>query len=181
MAHSGQAPRRGIIPVVSQKLEETQHGLKGSKKADSTATEALLEQRNRTDSMVSTKSQVAKRIVLWWWTPISMVLTLIAGIILPVVLHVYYSHLDDEKVGSFANQQWNLWFGTAFSAIVQMSLMFSIRVAYVQWMWKLLKKNIVSIEAMDAGFAATTDLISFVNWEIWTKSTLAMILASMFW
>ncbi len=71
--------------------------------------------------------------------------------------------------------------GTALAFITQISLVGSVHFAYVQCLWGALKRSVISVRAVDAGFDVTSSLLSFANLEMLYKLRLASFLALIAW
>ena len=98
-----------------------------------------------------------------------------------LALHGYYSSLSGQKVGDTNQQQTALRVGTTLGFITQRSLVGSVHFAYVQTLWRALKQTEVSIYGVDAGFAASSTLLSFANLEMLSNLRLASFLALIAW
>lgn len=110
-----------------------------------------------------------------------MLLTFLLGLASALGLHGYYSSLNGKEVGNNNQQQNALRVGTTLAFITQVSLAGSIHVAYVQTLWRALKRRELSLRAIDAGFAATGSLLSFANLEMVAKLRLSSFLALVAW
>ena len=110
-----------------------------------------------------------------------MVFALFAGAGFATALHAYYSSLNGTPVSSTKEQETSIRVGTAFAWLAQTSLVFSIQVSYVQWLWRELKGSTLSLRAVDAAFAATTDLTAFGNIEMVRTVKIASALAAVSW
>lgn len=71
--------------------------------------------------------------------------------------------------------------GTALAWITQISLVGSVQVAYTQCLWRALKRSVISVRGVDAGFDVTDNLLSFTNVEMLSKLRLASFLALIAW
>lgn len=118
---------------------------------------------------------------IYWRSPITMISLFIIGLGSALALHGWYSSLNGKHVGDSNQQQRALWVGTTLAFISQVSLAGSINFAYVQTLWRALKRSVISIFAVDAGFAASSTLLSFTNLEMLSKLRLASFLALIAW
>ena len=118
---------------------------------------------------------------IYWRSPVTMISTFLLGVGLALALHGYYSSLDGEKVGNEEDQQNALRIGTLLAYLTQTSLVGSVCIAYVQCLWRALKRSSISVEAVDAGTDATKSLLSFLNVEMLSKLKLASIIALVSW
>ena len=118
---------------------------------------------------------------IYWRSPVTMVLVFLTGVGSALALHGYYSSLNGKKVGTTDQQQTALRIGTTLAFITQVCLVGSVQFAYIQTLWRALKRSIISIYAIDAGFAASSTLLSFLNLEMLSKLRLASCLAIIAW
>lgn len=129
----------------------------------------------------STISLLTKEQGIFWRTPTTMIVSLFIGLICSACLHAYYTTLDGTLVGGASDQQNALRIGTFLALLGQISLVYSIQKASVQWLWRELKNHIVTMRCVDHGFASTNDPASFVSLEMWRKLKLASVLALLSW
>lgn len=116
------------------------------------------------------------------WVPsVAMVAFFISGVSFAAGHHAYYSSLDGTKVRDDESQQWAIRFGTAFAFLVEVSLATAVSIAQTQRAWTTMEKKSVSIGGIDAVFAATRDLGSFMSWEMLSRAKLASLLALICW
>jgi hypothetical protein len=113
--------------------------------------------------------------------PILMICYAVAGIILALVHHTYYSYLHGRKIGSASRQQWATAFGTAFSFIVIALLKTAIGEAYNQYIWTLVRRRAYSLGCLDKLFALTSDPLGFFNWELLRHAKFGLVLALSVW
>jgi hypothetical protein len=136
---------------------------------------------NQTSRRRSIVSMLGFQPEIHWHPPAKMISALLVGLLSSAALHCYYSSLDGTLVGGSEEQQRALRIGTALAWFAQTSLVFSIQISFVQWLWRELKSHIISFEGIDAAFAATTDPTAFVRPEIWSKVKVASTLALVSW
>ncbi|MCJ1268563.1 hypothetical protein MMC22_008451 [Lobaria immixta] len=116
------------------------------------------------------------------WVPsVAMVAFFISGVSFAAGHHAYYSSLDGTKVRDDESQQWAIRFGTAFAFLVEVSLATAVSIAQTQRAWTTVERKSVSIGGIDAVFAATRDLGSFMSWEMLSRAKLASLLALICW
>ncbi len=129
----------------------------------------------------SIASVVAKEQGVFWRTPTTMFASLLLAIVCCAGLHAYCSSLNGTLVGGASDQQNALRIGTFLALLTQISLVYSIQKAWVQWLWRELKGHTVTMICADNGFASTTDPSSFLSLEMWKKLKLASMLAMVSW
>ena len=137
--------------------------------------------RNAFNRRSSTASVVAQEQGIFWRTPITMIASFLFAIMCSAVLHAYYSSLDGTLVGGPSDQQNALRIGTFLALAAQISLVYSVQKASIQWLWRELKGHTVTMICADNGFASTIDPSSFFSLEMWTKLKLASMLAMLSW
>ena len=71
--------------------------------------------------------------------------------------------------------------GTTLAFVTQVCLVASVHFAYVQYLWKDLKRKVISVCAIDAGFNACNSLLPFANMEMIYKLRVASFLAMVTW
>jgi hypothetical protein len=117
-----------------------------------------------------------------YWPPRAVMLaSLLLGIVSAAGLHGYYSSLNGTRAGGPSEQQWPLRIGTLFVLVTQLSLVFSIRIAHQQWIWRELKTETATFGCIDAAFSCTSDPWSFANLEMWKKVKVGSALALASW
>jgi hypothetical protein len=151
------------------------------------ATDPLIEKQSSISSRASPKQAkitTTLRPVKWGitrWQSSSMFLTTIAGFILAILHHVYYTLLDNSIAGSPSRQQWSLNIGTAFAFGVVAVFKTAGGMAYDQYVWRTVKMKSISVAGLDNLFALTTNPFGFFDWELWNKATLPVLQALLCW
>ncbi|KAM3069612.1 hypothetical protein ACMFMF_008826 [Clarireedia jacksonii] len=110
-----------------------------------------------------------------------MIASFSAGIIFAIAHHVYYKALDSQLAGSAARQQWPLRFGTTFAFLVKVCLTTATGIAYVQGIWTIFRQRAVTIEAIDAAFAANTNVFKFSNWGFLSNFKIPVAIGVILW
>jgi hypothetical protein len=153
----------------------------------SSASDPLIRRQSNTSSRPSPKQAKVKTtlspvewgVTTWQWS--SMVLTTLAGIVLAILHHVYYTTLNNSLAGSSSRQQWSINIGTAFAFSVVALFKTSSDAAYDQYIWRVVKRKSISVGALDNLFALTNNPFGFFDWELWNKAPLAVLLALLCW
>jgi hypothetical protein len=148
------------------------------------ASDPLIERRSNTSSpqqaqITTTLPPVKWGTTRWQWS--SMILTTLAGFILAILHHVYYTTLNNSVAGSSSRQQWSINIGTAFAFSVVALFKTASGTAYQQYIWRTVKRKSISIGGLDNLFALTSDPFGLFDWELWNKATLAVLLALLCW
>ena len=114
----------------------------------------------RDDRRSSAASLDSPRHETYWPTLVTMTTGLIVGIGFAAALHGFYASINGTTVGGVTAQERSLRIGTALSFLAQISLVYSMRQAYVQWLWRELKRNVrmaVATEPLQS-YSSTTAL-----------------------
>jgi hypothetical protein len=132
----------------------------------------------------------------YWVTPTLMIGSFVVGIILAVAHHVYYTTLNNTRVGSAARQQWPiryvceylllshakyLRFGTAFAFLFKTCLANATGIAYIQWVWRRCRQRAIRIDAIDNAFAADRNIFTLLDPAFVSKFPLAAGLMMILW
>lgn len=119
------------------------------------------------------------------YTPISMVALFISGVAVAIGHHLFYLRFDSSPVRGadedYTSQVWIIRYGTAFAFVTKTLLAGAIIVAYKQHMWINLRYKANSVSTIDAVFAATHDLLSFLHPSFWTRAKIPALMALIAW
>ena len=120
-----------------------------------------------------------------WGVPlykkVQMVGYVLLGAILAIGHHLFFHSLNAKVVGSTSRQQWAIAFGTAFAFLVVCFLSLAVSAAYMQYVWRFLRKASISIKGIDKIFALTSDLSGFFSLELLKKAKLVLLFALVSW
>ncbi|KAK2599998.1 hypothetical protein QQS21_005300 [Conoideocrella luteorostrata] len=116
-----------------------------------------------------------------WLVPFLMIGGLVCGIALSLGHHFLYNSWDGQIVQSKDQQEWVLRIGTGLAFLIKVFLTSAAGFAYTQFLWHTLKSREVSIEGIDAMFAATNNAGSFFTLELWRKGFPLVLLAGIVW
>ncbi|RFU31192.1 hypothetical protein B7463_g5137, partial [Scytalidium lignicola] len=111
------------------------------------------------------------------WLYLSMVISLLAGILFAIGHHLFYHSLNGRIVGSTSSQQWSLRIGNAFAFIVGYSLKTAVGIAYIQYLWRAMRYHPMTLSTINDAFGIQDNPVSFLNWELLTKLRLGIIIA----
>lgn len=147
-----------------------------------------------TDSSISKSlphpSNPEQRQVEWRispWTPLATINLFIAGVLVCIGHHLFYTRLDGTPVrtledgSKYYTQTWIIRYGTAFAFLAKVLLAGSVVVAYKQRIWVDLRCRAHKIETIDAIFAATYDLTALMNPTLFLGAKLPLIMALIAW
>ncbi|KAH8816636.1 hypothetical protein F5884DRAFT_663758 [Xylogone sp. PMI_703] len=116
-----------------------------------------------------------------------MIAALVAGILLAMGHHLFYSSLAGRVVGSgdlvggISKQQVNFALGTMFAFLVNSLLALAVTTSYIQIAWKAIKKEETRISTIDTIFSVTTNVYALAKIPTWLKHPLLLLLAATLW
>ncbi|KAJ6198750.1 hypothetical protein J3E72DRAFT_414986 [Bipolaris maydis] len=119
------------------------------------------------------------------YTPISMIALFISGVAVAIGHHLFYLRFDSSPVRGadedYTSQVWIIRYGTAFAFVTKTLLAGAIIIAYKQHMWINLRHKANSVSTIDAVFAATHDLLSFLHPSFWARAKIPAFMALIAW
>ena len=92
--------------------------------------------------------------------------------------HAFYASLAGSEAN---NQLLMLRYGAALAYLTKASLAASVLLAFRQQIWATFRRKLLSITAVDSLFAATEDLNSMFNLEVFQRAKVAIFLATVVW
>ncbi|PVH94525.1 hypothetical protein DM02DRAFT_539294, partial [Periconia macrospinosa] len=116
-----------------------------------------------------------------WFTPTTMILFFVVGVVFAGSHHAYYTRLNDTIVGSATRQQWAIRFGTAFAYLAQACFVNATTMAYVQCVWGRCRARALRIGTIDAAFAVDRNILMFLRSRFPLEFRLITLLAVIFW
>jgi hypothetical protein len=125
-----------------------------------------------------------------WRAPSLMTASLVAGVVLAIGHHVFYSKLDgssapasDYDLGGWTipKQQANIAGGTAFAFLVKASLVVAVGTAYIQAFWRAITARKIRLSYLDTlGSVPGSITALFALWR-WMNFPLLLLLAIIIW
>lgn len=110
---------------------------------------------------------------------------LLLGLILRIVFacghHLYYRYLNGTLVHSASQQRWAIQVGTGLAFLTKTALGATITIAFAQQLWSDLRRQPMSVEALDCLFSITSDPRSFLNLEVLLGAKVLVLLALISW
>src|SRR5690242_2547620 len=88
-----------------------------------------------------------------WWTPLIIVGTFLAAVLIAIIHYVYCRILDKKPVGSTIPQSWNTALSVTFAHLFATALTASASTAFTQLLWWYLRRRSLSISKIDALFS----------------------------
>ncbi|KAH7141648.1 hypothetical protein EDB81DRAFT_722915 [Dactylonectria macrodidyma] len=123
-----------------------------------------------------------------WQTPAKMLGFLVLGIISALSHHLYYLSLSSTPVRTredgaqaWATQVWISRYGLALAFTTKTFLACAVAIAYKQRIWTNFRQRPYSVSGINAIYDATTDILSFTNWEFVWRAKMATFLAALTW
>ncbi|KAF9878748.1 hypothetical protein CkaCkLH20_03648 [Colletotrichum karsti] len=114
----------------------------------------------------------------FWHSEWNMYLWLVLGIGFAIGHHGFYSTLDGQPAD---DQVRMLRYGTILAFAAKASLGAAVISAFQQRIWATVRSKILSVAALDSMFAATENLIAFLNWEFLKGAKATAALALFVW
>lgn len=120
-------------------------------------------------------------------TPVLMLALFVSGVLISIGHHLFYSHLDRSIVQSpgegspYVTQIWIIRYGTAFAFLAKALFASAVIVAYKQHIWINLQKRANPISTIDAMFAATYDILAFLNPGLLLRAKTSALMAFIIW
>lgn len=140
------------------------------------------------------RAQLSFRLPLYhgihWLAPISMLGSLIAGILFAVGHHLFYQRLNGTPASTISvlgsdisRQQTSIAIGTAFAFLVKACLVYAVTVAYVQVFWKEAKAPTAShtLSSLDDLSCAIDNLLVMCKIPMWLSYWLLLLIATVTW
>lgn len=107
-----------------------------------------------------------------------MYLSFLFGVCCAIGHHIFYKTLDGKPA---QDQLAMLRYGTVLSFATKAGLVAAIVIAFKQRIWTTVRSKFLSVAALDSLFAATEDITSLLNIEIYKRAKIAVLLASFIW
>jgi hypothetical protein len=114
----------------------------------------------------------------WWPALGGMYALFFMGVLGAVAHHIFYQTLNGREA---TNQIQMLRYGTVLAFFTKVCLVASVVVAYRQRLWYTVRSKALAVATIDAMFAATDDVTSLLEWEIFSKARLAAALLVAVW
>lgn len=124
----------------------------------------------------------AKRIKgLYRRNPTLMTCSLIRAVILALLHHFFYNYWKGKKVLSDTQQQWIIRGGTFFAFAFKLSLALGDGIAYVQLLWKSLRKHSFEVQDVDSMFSVLSNPLTLRFLKLWSRVPLLAAIAISVW
>jgi hypothetical protein len=125
---------------------------------------------------------------IYWRAYTTMVASLVAGILLALGHHLFYSSLNGKPVGAaeevmhwVTRQQFNGTIGCLFAFSVNTFLLVAVTTAYTQISWSAIKGRSTRLDTIDTIFQAATSFWTLFSFKIWWKYPVLLLLALIIW
>ncbi|KAK1756558.1 hypothetical protein QBC47DRAFT_298777 [Echria macrotheca] len=113
-----------------------------------------------------------------WNSQWVMVVCFVFGVACAIGHHIFYSTLHNQLA---VDQMTMQRYGTLLAFGAKAGLSAAVGAAYHQRVWATVRTRVMSVAALDALFAATEDLTSFLSWEMVSAARIAATLAVFVW
>lgn len=107
--------------------------------------------------------------------------SLVLGVVLAVVHHLYYACLDGRVVESSTQQEWFFRVGTGIAFVARAMLSASVALAYTQMLWRTLRSRPVTVEGINSLFGVLDNAWSFAAWDMWRAAPTLAVVAVVAW
>lgn len=123
-----------------------------------------------------------RHFLLRWWLPhYSMYVFLVLGVVFALGHHFYYASLDGKDASDPNNQSKVLRWGSLLSFLAKASIAAAAVTAFRQRVWLTVRYKVLTLAAVDSLFAATDDVFSLLNLELFRQAKFALLLALFVW
>lgn len=116
-----------------------------------------------------------------WYTPVSIVLLLLLGIMGATAHHGFYRQLHGKIVGDEDQQRRVIWIGTSMGFLAKMSFTAVLAISRTQWVWATLRKKSMALGGIDALFGVSLDPTFFANVNMLRHAKFATVMAIIMW
>jgi hypothetical protein len=144
-------------------------------------TDPLLAGSTHDDLRKAEKPERTRRGLYYWKTPTIMGISLLSGLVLALAHHFFYEHWHGRVVQSDTEQKWVIRAGTAFAFCFKASLTIGAGTAFVQHMWLCLQSMPHKIRQVDSMFAILSSAPQFLNFALWARRPVLLIMALITW
>ncbi|KAJ6581424.1 hypothetical protein B0H19DRAFT_506137 [Mycena capillaripes] len=125
------------------------------------------------------------------WVPaLTIIGSLLAGILFAVGHHLYYSSLSGKAVDSTTalaglkvyDQKWTNHVGTALAFLTKFFFAMCIGAAYLETLWKTARRPLgLSIAGLDASFGLLNNPMNFLSTDLLFSAQILILLAAISW
>lgn len=116
-----------------------------------------------------------------WKNPTLIGISLLSGIALALIHPFFYRSWSGKAVQSDAQQRWIIRAGTAFAFCFRASLAVGTSVAFVQYMWLCLQTGPRKLGDVDSVFAILSSAPQFLNFKLWARPPILLLIALITW
>jgi hypothetical protein len=127
-----------------------------------------------------------------WTTPAMMVSSLVAGCLLCLGHHLFYTGLAgstaptgeyDIAGTSVSKQKFNTAIGTAFAFLIKAALALAVAIAYTQAFWRSARNSTKGqrLSTLDTTFSVLGNLLNLAKLHVWVRYPLLLLMAVIAW
>jgi hypothetical protein len=150
----------------------------------------MIRQFSQIEKSFQKDSLVEERIIpgqphVGWQTPAKLLVFFSLGTLSAVGRHFFYDSLNattvtsDDAVSSSKTQEWVIRYGLGLAFITKTLLACTAAAAYKQRIWTDFRQTPYTVAGINAISDATTDILSFANWEFLRRAKIAVLLAAL--
>ncbi|KAF7853649.1 hypothetical protein EAF04_010640 [Stromatinia cepivora] len=124
------------------------------------------------------------RSVSWrihWKKPSFIGFMFFSGLVLSLAHHFYYMSLSGERTGDETKQAWPTRIGTGFAFLITSCFKATTTAALGQYIWRVVKRQPLTMKNLDRLFALSTDPIAIFSIELLKGAKLAILLGAITW
>jgi len=110
-----------------------------------------------------------------------MLATLIAGLLLAVGHHLFYSSLNGQPVDTQIPQTWVNRIGAALAFLVKLFLVAAVGIAYTQYQWRTISRKPWQIKQIDSLTGVLNNAWFFYDVLLWIRVPTLAIIATISW
>ncbi|KAI9642501.1 hypothetical protein NHQ30_009306 [Ciborinia camelliae] len=129
---------------------------------------------------------------VYWATPLTLLLAFSTGVLLSLLHHLFYRHLDGSvaptgeyhsMIGKVSKQQFNLAVGNALAFSVQSMFSLAVTISYEQVFWRALTtaKAGARLGDIDTAFSVLQDILGLFSTSLWRLKSMLFPMAVIFW
>ena len=114
-------------------------------------------------------------------SPAMMIGLFVLGISCAICHDSFYKSIHNTKTSESMELHWSLRFGMGLSFVTKASFAAAIGMAFNQYLWVVVRRRDMSLEALDAMFSLSTTPTSFSNREVFSKAKDLFSMAGFIW
>jgi hypothetical protein len=153
----------------------------------------MIRQFSQIEKSFQKYSLVEERIIpgqphIGWQTPAKFLVFFSLATLSAVGRHFFHDSLNattvttsDDAVSSWKTQEWVIRYGLGLAFITKTLLACTAAAAYKQRIWRDFRQTQYTVAGINAISDATTEILSFADWEFLRRAKIAVLLAALTW